>query len=111
MIQVGYGINPSAYLNVDPTWMTGKGTRWQPITAAGVGVEEKPLAPEYAALNGNRFIADDLIAAIEEGRKPHDSIHDGVAALEMIMAVYESFRLGKPVELPLQNRRHPLTML
>lgn len=111
VIQLGYGIQPTAYLCAEPTWMTGKGAKWQPITSAGLGVEEKPLPPEYAALNGNRFIADDLIAAIEEDRKPHDSIHDGVAALEMIMAVYESFRLGKPVDLPLPNRKHPLTML
>ena len=26
----------------------------------------------------------------------------------MILAVYESYRLEKPVELPLKNRRHPL---
>jgi hypothetical protein len=29
----------------------------------------------------------------------------------MILAVYESHRLRAPVELPLRNRRHPLTML
>ncbi|MCZ2343762.1 MAG: Gfo/Idh/MocA family oxidoreductase [Bacteroidales bacterium] len=111
VIQLGYGIQPPAYLCAEPTWMTGKGAQWQPITAAGLGVEEKPLPPEYAALNGNRFIADDLIAAIEEDREPQDCLRDGVAALEMIMAVYESFRLGQPVNLPLKNRKHPLTML
>jgi hypothetical protein len=29
----------------------------------------------------------------------------------MILAVYESHRLQGPVELPLTNRKHPLTML
>lgn len=35
-------------------------------------------------------------------------MYDGRAALEMILAVYESHRLNAPVELPLKNRRHPL---
>jgi hypothetical protein len=38
-------------------------------------------------------------------------MYDGRAALEMIMAVYESQRVRGPVELPLRNRRQPLTML
>jgi len=38
-------------------------------------------------------------------------VYDGRAALEMILAVYESHRLNAPVELPLKNRRHPLSML
>jgi hypothetical protein len=29
----------------------------------------------------------------------------------MILAVYESHRLKGPAELPLKNRKHPLTML
>ena len=111
IVQVGYGIQPPAYFCGDPTWMTGRGAKWEEISPAGIGQEAKPLSKEYAALNGNRFIADDLIAAIEEDRPPHDSLSDGRAALEMIMAVYESFRLNKPVDLPLKTRKHPLTML
>jgi hypothetical protein len=38
-------------------------------------------------------------------------MYDGRAALEMILAVYESHRQRGPVELPLKNRRHPLSML
>jgi hypothetical protein len=37
-------------------------------------------------------------------------MYDGRAALEMILATYESQRLRRAVELPLPNRRHPLTM-
>jgi len=40
-----------------------------------------------------------------------DFIGDGRAALEMILAVYESHRLNAPVEFPLKNRSHPLSML
>ena len=32
-------------------------------------------------------------------------------AIEMILATYESHRLGGPVEMPLKNRKHPLTLL
>jgi len=31
--------------------------------------------------------------------------------VEMIIAPFESHRVGKPVDLPLANRKHPLTML
>jgi hypothetical protein len=37
-------------------------------------------------------------------------MYDGRAALEMIMAVYESQRLRGPVDFPVKNRRHPLSM-
>ncbi|HTK77193.1 MAG TPA: hypothetical protein VL371_18140, partial [Gemmataceae bacterium] len=58
---------------------------------------------------GNLWIAQDLIRAIEEDRQPRGSIYDGRAALEMILAVYESHRVRGPVGLPLKNREHPLT--
>ncbi len=41
-------------------------------------------------------------------RQPCASIYDGRASLEMILAVYESFRLRGTVDLPLRNRQHPL---
>ncbi len=62
-------------------------------------------------MQGNVWIARDLIDAIERDRQPIGSVYDGRAALEMILATYESQRLGRPVALPLQNRRHPLTLL
>ena len=53
----------------------------------------------------------DLIEAIEKDRQPLGSMYNGRAALEMILAAYESHRLKGPAELPLKNRQHPLTML
>jgi hypothetical protein len=38
-------------------------------------------------------------------------MYDGRAALEMILATYESYRLNGPVKFPLENRKHPLTLL
>jgi hypothetical protein len=60
---------------------------------------------------GNRLIALDLIRAIETDTQPKGSMYDGRAALEMIMAVYESHRLKEPVTIPLKNREHPLSLL
>lgn len=107
LIQVGFGALPPAYLCEDPSWMPGKSRApWQEITSAGVGKPEPLKSNEVG--NGNIWCVQDLIKAIAEDRQPLDSIHDGRAALEMIMAVYESHRLERVVEFPLRNRKHPL---
>ena len=107
VIHLGFGAIPPAYLCEDPPWMPGKSKApWQEITSAGVGKPEPLDAKEVG--NGNIWIVNDLIEAIEKDRPPLDSLADGRAALEMILAVYESHRLERPVELPLKNRKHPL---
>jgi predicted dehydrogenase len=104
VLQLGYGAVPLAFLCEDPSWMPAKRkVVWQPITAPGE-VAGAPAGPEGA----NRWIVDDLIAAIEEDRPPLGSLADGRAALEMILAVYESHRQERAVDLPLKNRAHPL---
>jgi predicted dehydrogenase len=112
VIHVGFGILPVAFLCEDPSAMFGKSKApWQEITSAGLGKPE-PLDPKVAtADSGNLYIVDDLIDAIEKDRAPLDSLADGRASLEMILAVYESHRLEKPVELPLKNRKHPLAAM
>jgi predicted dehydrogenase len=110
IIQLVTGSLAPAYFLDDPTWFPGKSTAaWQEITSAGLGKPE-PLKDGGLGL-GNIWIAKDLIDAIEKDRQPLGSIYDGRAALEMILAVYESHRMKGPVEIPLKNRKHPLTML
>jgi hypothetical protein len=60
---------------------------------------------------GNQRLIADLIHAIESNTQPKVSMYDGHWTIEMIMAVHESSRLKKPVDMPLKNRRHPLTMI
>ena len=57
----------------------------------------------------NLIIVRELIQALEEDRPVQacSSGEDGRAALEMIMAVHESQRLGTRVSLPLANRENP----
>jgi predicted dehydrogenase len=107
VIYLSTGSLPAAYWLDDPAWATGATkAAWQPITSAGVGQPEPHK--DGSADFGNRLIAADLIDAIEKDREPLGSLRDGRAALEMILAVYESHKLDRPVDLPLKNRRHPL---
>jgi predicted dehydrogenase len=71
--------------------------QWQELEE----LSEQPLQ------TGNKLAIIDLIAAIEEDRKPISSDRDAVAALEMILGAYESQITGARVNLPMQ-RRHPL---
>lgn len=108
IIQIGYGQLPPAFLCEDPTWNTGTGkVKWQQISSAGLGQPE-PLTVAQLG-NWNRPVVDDLIESIEKDRRPLGSIYDGRAALEMILAVYDSHRADKPVDLPLKSRKHPLS--
>ncbi len=110
VIQLTTGSLPAAYYLNDPSWFPGRSrANWQEISSGGLGKAE-PLR-DGGLGQGNVWIAQDLMDAIERDRQPRGSIYDARAALEMILAVYESQRVGRAVDLPLQNRRHPLTML
>jgi predicted dehydrogenase len=110
IIQVTTGSLPAAQFLADPSWFPGRGPgKWQEITSGGVG---KPETLKDGGLGqGNIWIVQDLMEAIEKDRQPKGSMYDGRAALEMILSVYESHRLRGPVDFPLKNRRQPLTML
>ena len=104
------GALPEIWFVEDPSWQPGRSkARWKRITSAGI---DKPETLSGHNLHvGNCLIVRDLINAIENNTQPKGSMYDGRAALEMILAVYESHRLNAPVELPLKNRRHPLSLL
>ncbi len=104
------GAVPEIWFVQDPSWQPGRSKAvWKRLTTAGIDQPEPLTDPQHRL--GNRLIAQDLIRAIETDTQPRGSIYDGRAALEMILAVYESHRLGAPVPLPLYNRKHPLSML
>jgi len=84
---------------------------WVPITTAGIGKAE-PIADIRAQVAGHIAPAKDLIAAISENRDPLCSAKDGRVVVEMIMAVFESHRLGGRIaSLPLEHRGNPLARL
>ncbi|MFO7976345.1 MAG: Gfo/Idh/MocA family oxidoreductase [Candidatus Hydrogenedentota bacterium] len=87
----------------DSTWtLSKKGAGWKSLPDAPI-VEVKDLQRER-----NKVITDDLIAAIEEDRRPAFSVHDGLASWEMIQAVFDSCVQGGRVAIPLEDRSHPL---
>ena len=82
---------------------------WLPISSAGLDQPE-PLANRRLE-GGNVLAVKDLLAAIEADRQPQASIYEARTATEMIVAVFESQRQGKPVTFPLANRQNPLALL
>ncbi len=104
--QSGYG--KTAWLLRDAAWSPGRsGAKWEPISSQGVGKPE----PKEAGHGSNHVAVVDLIDAIEKDRQPVSSVYDARAATEMIVSVFESHRQGRPVAVPLENRRNPLTLL
>lgn len=102
------GAVPEVWFIEDSAWQPARSKApWRRISSEGIDKPE-PLPSDSQQAYGNRLIALDLIRAIETDTQPKGSIYDGRAALEMILAVYESHRLSAPVPLPLENRRHPL---
>lgn len=108
VIEFQSGYLKTAYLLRDPLWSPGQsGNRWVPISSNGVGKPETRSSRHRA----NAVAIEDLIDAIERDRQPLSSAYDARAATEMIVAVFESQRIGGPVSLPLKNRKNPLTLL
>jgi len=110
MLHLTTGTLPHVYFLEDNSWSPGQSkAAWREITSVGL---DKPEPLKDASLTAaNVWIVKDLMEAIEKDRQPRGSGYDGRAALEMILAVYESHRLRRPVELPLKNREHPLNAL
>ena len=81
----------------------GESAAWKPLPDAPVVDVRDPHRER------NRVITDDLIAAIEEDRRPDFSVHDGRASWEMTQAVFDACVQGRRVALPLDDRSHPLT--
>jgi predicted dehydrogenase len=101
---------PDAKFLPDPSWSPGRtSVAWKNISSAGL---DQPEPLKDGALHaGNVAAVKDLLAAIENKRQPQSNIYDARAATEMIVAVFDSHRVGGPVALPLENRKNPLTML
>lgn len=92
----GYGIR----------YRSASQSRWQEVPL-------DPLLLPWPQRSLNSCVAEirDLIQCIEKGSQPRCSGEDGRAALEIIMAIYESERTGGPVQLPMINRQSPLAQM
>ena len=110
IIEILSGYLPAVNYLPDPTWSPGRSdAKWVPVSSAGPGQSER--LPDGGLNAGNLLACQDLLAAIEEDRLPECSVYEGRTTVEMIAAVFESHRLGARVEMPLVNRKNPLTLL
>jgi predicted dehydrogenase len=110
VIEILFGPLPAVHILQDSRWSPGRsGKRWVPVSSIGMGKEE-PLEDDSLHA-GNLLACRDLIAAIEEDRQPECSVYEARNTVEMIAAVFESHRQGRPVTIPLENRKNPLASL
>lgn len=109
-LEMRTGYLPETHVLDDPAWSPGRtSSKWIPVSSAGVGKPE-PLANK-GSHQANILIVRDLIDSIEKDRKPLGDVYSARAATEMIAAVFESHRQGRPVQMPLENRDNPLSKL
>ena len=110
VIEMESGYLKPAYILRDAGWSPGRsGKSWQTITSAGIGKPEPRSDGNYQG--GHIAAIKDLIESVEQQRSTRCSAEDCRGTIEMIAAIFESQRLGRPVAMPLQTRVNPLTLL
>lgn len=109
IIELFMGYPGEAYFLADSSWSPGRTkAQWVPITTNGVN---KPETHPLGLGAGNVAAVKDLLRAIDDRREPISGATAGRWTVEMISAVFESHRVGKPVAFPLEQRESPLTLL
>jgi predicted dehydrogenase len=110
IVEVLEGTMPPVKCLRDRSWSPARsGKPWLNVSSQGFDKPETLTDPKYDSRH--RLAVDDLRAAIQEQREPKSSMYAARGATEMIVAIFESHRVGGPVALPLANRQNPLTML
>lgn len=110
MLEIESGYLAPAYLLRDASWSPGRsGKNWEKVTSAGIAQVEARSDGNYEG--GHLAAIRDLIEAIEQDRQPLCGLDDAMGITEMILAAFESERLGTPVAIPLASRQHPLTLI
>jgi predicted dehydrogenase len=110
IIELRHGYLGPTHILEHPSWSPGQsGAKWTPITSNGIGKPE--TLKGHSLYAGNVLACKDLIACLGTDKLPYSSIQQARGAVEMIAAVFESQRLGKPTPIPLTTRQNPLTLL
>ena len=110
IIEMESGYLAKAQILRDPSWSPGRsGKSWEPITSAGVGKPETRMDGTYEG--GHLAAIHDLLDCVQRDTIPKCSADDCRSIVEMIVAVFESDRVGGPVDFPLKTRVNPLTLL
>jgi len=110
IIEMETGYLAPAYILRDSSWSPVRsGKIWEQISSAGIGKPEPRTDGSYEG--GHIAAINDLLDSAERDRPTKCSATDCRAIVEMIAAVFESQRVGGPVDLPLTTRVNPLTLL
>ena len=86
--------------------------QWQaltPIYADSFAQASEGLAESGKLIEGDYWFVDEYVRALDEGRAHECSGAEGRHVIEIIMGIFESAAYGNRVDLPQQNREHPLT--
>ncbi len=110
IIDMESGYMAPAHILRDGSWSPGRsGKSWEKITSAGIGKQEPRKDGTYEG--GHIAAIQDLIESIEQQRATRCNAEDARAIIEMIASIFESQRIGGPVEMPLETRVNPLTLI
>lgn len=110
IIEMESGYMPPAAILRDSSWSPARtGKSWEKISSAGIGQPEPRTDGTYEG--GHIAGINDLIEAIETERPTKCAADDCRNIIQMIAAIYESQRVGGPVDLPLTTRVNPLSLL
>lgn len=110
IVEMETGYLTKAAILRDSSWSPGRsGKSWEPITSAGIGKPENRTDGNYEG--GHIAAINDLLDSIEHDRITKCSPEDAKSIIEMISAVFESQRIGGPIDLPMKTRVNPLTLL
>jgi predicted dehydrogenase len=109
IIEIESGYAPPAAILRDSGWSPARsGKSWEPISSNGIGQPETMDNPTYEG--GHIAALLDLVESIETQRPTRCSAAEARDITEMIVAVFESQRLGTSVPLPLTTRVNPLSL-
>lgn len=110
IIDMESGYMAPAHILRDGSWSPGRsGKSWEMISSAGIGKPEPRTDGTYEG--GHMAAIKDLIDSVEQQRPTRCNAEDARSIIEMIASIFESQRLGGPVEIPLKSRVNPLTLL
>ena len=99
------GYVPCPFPHLFAIW-TNDNPSWQPII-----IESDELIKEWHLKPAYVRMVQEMVDCIEEDREHYSNGIEGRAALELIMAIYESQITGARANLPLANRANPLKQM
>lgn len=73
---------------------------WEPVYA--------PSTPDPTWVVPTTRLMQDFVDAIERGREPVATIEDAACVVDQTCGIYASHLAGRPLRLPLEDRKHPL---